>query len=268
MTQENPVPPGVDMDKPNVARAYDYALGGKDNFAVDRAFADKFFAMVPSALADVRQNREFLVRAVRFLAREKGVRQFIDIGTGLPTQENVHEVAHAVAPDARVVYADYDPIVSAHGDALLAGDDRVAFIQADLRRPEDIIDHPDTRALIDFDEPVAVLLAAVLHFVTDEEGPDRIVARLRDALPPGGYLAVSHVIPPPGVADLERLTAVIKGASAPYVLRTREEILRFFDGLDLLAPGLVPPLEWHADTTGGTDSENAMLLVGLGRKPG
>jgi hypothetical protein len=174
----------INTGVPNPARIYDYFLGGKDNFPADREVADQVVAIAPVARDIVEDNRAFLRRAVRLLAREAGVRQFIDLGSGLPTQGNVHEIAQAVAPDARVVYVDNDAMVVTHSRALLAGDNTVA-IEADLRDPDSVMGHPEVRELIDFDQPIALLLMAILHFIPDDEDPYGIVARFRDTLPAG-----------------------------------------------------------------------------------
>jgi hypothetical protein len=209
-------PEGFEASTPNVARMYDYYLGGKDNFPADRQAAERVLAIVPEVRAAVRANRAFVGRAVRFLAAA-GVRQFLDVGSGLPTRRNVHEVAHELAPDARVVYVDDDPVVVVHGRALLACTDTVAVVQGDLRRPEEVLGHPEVRALIDLDEPVAVLLTLVLHFVTDAEDPVGIVRRLRDAMAPGSYLVVSHGTGDPRPGTAPRVAAVYQQASAPIV---------------------------------------------------
>jgi SAM-dependent methyltransferase len=259
----------VDVTTPNAARMYDYWLGGKDNFAVDREAAEKVIAVssTPGVVRDARAHRAFLGRVVRFLARE-GVDQYLDIGTGLPTQDNVHQVARRVVPDARVVYADYDPVVCAHGRALLAVDEGVEFVQADLRRPEEILDHPEVARTLDFDRPVAVLMAGVLHHLTDEDAPHEVVARIAKAMVPGSHLVVSQVSSDPGPDRMARAAGVFEEATARLVPRRREEILRFFDGFDLLEPGLVNVPAWRPDDP--DDAEDAHLyatLGGLGRKP-
>jgi hypothetical protein len=252
----------IDTGTPHPARMYDYFLGGKDNFPADRKAADMLLAVAPEARDLARQNRAFLQRAVRFLAGEAGIRQFIDIGTGIPTQGNVHEVAHALAPDARVVYVDNDPIVLTHSRALLAGHN-TTIVQGDLREPDAILDQPAVWQVIDFDQPVAILLVAILHFIKDEEGPDRIVARLRDAMAPGSYLVVSH-----GTGDFNPdatpTAARAYGRSASQLSpRTHAEVLRYFDGLELLEPGLVPVSMWRPD---GDIPETKGVYGGVGRR--
>jgi hypothetical protein len=262
-------PRGVDVTTPNVARIYDYWLGGKDNFAADREAAEKILGIVPEARLAARANREFLGRAVRFLAKN-GVRQFIDIGAGLPTQNNVHEVAHAVIPDARVVYVDNDPVVRVHAQALLHTVETTTFIEADLREPEKIIEHPDLQKLIDFDEPVAVLIVTTLHFVTEGEEPYEIVSTFREAMGPGSYLALSHVTADPRPQAEAPVTEIYSRATAPMVPRTREQFTRFFEGLDLVEPGVVFAPQWRPDAPDAinvtTDPEVSFMFAGVGRK--
>jgi hypothetical protein len=189
------LPVEIDTSKPHIARMYDYYLGGKNHFAADRELADKVIAAIPGMRTGPRENREFLGRTVRSLAGEAGIRQFLDIGTGLPTTNSVHEVAQQVAPSSRVVYVDNDPLVLTHARALLASsrEGRTAYIQADLRNPQGILSSPVVQSVIDFSQPVALLLLAVLQFIPDEDGPAGIVATLRDALAPGSYIIASHV---------------------------------------------------------------------------
>jgi hypothetical protein len=263
----------INTSTPNPARIYDYLLGGKDNFPADREVAEQLLAIAPVAVDVVEDNRSFLRRAVRFLTREAGIRQFIDLGSGLPTQGNVHEIAQAIAADARVVYVDNDAMVVTHSRALLAGDNTVA-IQADLREPEVILGHPEVRELINFDQPIALLLMAILHFIPDEEDPFEIVARFRGALPTGSYLAISHgtrdipVRPDMSAEEMTEMGTKVEQlyqlTTASLVTRTRAQVERFFDGLDLLDPGLVEIQLWRPD------SRNSMLpggfYGGVGRK--
>lgn len=231
-----------DPNVPNIARIYDYMLGGKDNFAADRAAAEQIAAAFPEAPEGVRHNRVFLKQAVSYLAGQAGVRQFLDLGAGLPTQQNIHEVAHATAPDAHVVYVDVDPVVCVHGRALLSGTEGVAMAEADLREPEKLLADPTIRELIDLERPTALMLVAVLHFVGDEAYD--IVAALRAALAPGSYLVISHML------DAEerkeegsQVKEVYSRASTGLNLRTKDEILRFFDGFELLDNDLFLPPE-------------------------
>lgn len=254
MAEDAAAPAGIDVSMPTIARMYDYYLGGKDNFAADRDAAERVLAVAPQARAVARQNREFLGRAVRFLAGA-GIRQFLDIATGLPTQDNVHQVAQRVAPDARVVYVDHDPVACAHGRALLSGP-HTTVVEADMRRPEDIIGHPATRALIDFEQPVAVLFIAALHCLTDEDDPVGVVTRFREAMAPGSYLVVSHVSIQDHVEAAQQGAAVYQQSrsTAQMTLRSREQILAFFDGFEVLEPGLVNLPDWRPTLApAGTD---------------
>jgi len=264
--QPPPGPPaGIDTTTANPARVYDALLGGKDHYPVDRAAADAILAAAPQARQGARENRAFLQRAVRYLA-EAGIRQFLDIGTGLPTQGNVHEVARQVTPDARVVYVDHDPVVHVHASALLANNSPTTLaVLADLREPEAILDHPGVRRLLDFTRPGGVLLVAVLHFVRDAEDPAGIVVRLRDAMAPGSYLVLSHATGDFHPQAGAKVTEVYQRASAPLVLRPRAAIQRFFDGFDLVEPGLLQPAVWRPDP--GTVSPSAGgSYSGVGRR--
>ncbi len=238
---------GIDTSTPHEARVYDYILGGKDNYEVDRAAGDQILQVVPQMRAWARQNRGFLKRAVQYVA-EQGVSQFFDIGTGLPTAENTHEVAHAVDPDARVVYVDYDPIVLAHARALLASGDNTAYIQGDLRQPAALLDA--ARETLDFDRPVAVLLIAVLHHLADDEDPGAHVRTLLDAVPAGSYLVMTHgtydFLDP---ADAAQLDQVLTASPMPFRARTRAEVeATFLAGLELVEPGMAPTTGWRVET--------------------
>jgi S-adenosyl methyltransferase len=257
-----PLPTDVDPTIPNVARMYDYALGGKDNFAVDRELMEQLFAVVPYGPRPALENRAFLGRAVRFLANA-GIRQFLDIGSGLPTVGNVHEVAHAIAPDARIVYVDYDPVAIAHSKALLSGTDKATAIQADMRRPDDILTNPGVTSLIDFSKPVAVLLVAMLHLLPNDQDPAVVVARFREAMAPGSYLVLSHITsheqPPEVVTNLRK---VFEQAREPMVPRSREEILTFLEGFELVDPGLVKVPDWRPDESGPRSKPSTGLVLG------
>jgi hypothetical protein len=236
MNDAQSVPPGVDSTRPSPARLYDYYLGGTANFAVDREAAERLKAAAPDLIDAVRANRRFHGRAAVWLA-EQGIRQFIDIGSGLPTQNNTHDAVHTVAPGARVVYVDIDPMVAAHAGALLAGDGTTTVITADLRDPGALLAHPAVAGLIDFAAPAAVLLTSVLHFVPDGMDPWGMVAQYMAAAAPGSYLALSHAtadnMPPRAVqAGLETYAH----STDPVYLRSRAEVQRFFDGLDLVEP--------------------------------
>ncbi len=269
VADQHTAPTSINVTTPNVARMYDYYLGGKDNYAADRAAAERVIAAFPDVRSAVRENRAFLGRAVRFLAADVGIRQFIDIGTGLPTQSNVHEIARNIAPDARVVYADYDPVVVAHGQMILSGAEPVAFIEGDVRCPDEILGNAELRSLVDLNEPVAILLVAVLNFVTDQERPDEIVARLREAMAPGSYLVISHGANEERPATVHGVQEVYQNATARAVLRTRAEIAPFFAGFELIDPGLVHAPQWRPDLPHRAgalaDPGTGMTLAGVGR---
>jgi hypothetical protein len=257
-------------DIPSPARMYDYYLGGKDNFAADRKAAERFIAMLPDGVVRTAavQNRQFLIRAVRHLAGDLGVRQFLDIGAGLPTAKNVHEVTQSIAPDSRVVYVDHDPIVVAHGHALLHGNDRATIIAGDMRDPGGILADPALRSLLDFDEPIAVLLVAVLHFLSDTDDPYGIVRALMNAVPAGSYLVLSHFTadsdPEAGAA-----ARVYQRAVSSLYPRTRGQVAGFFAGHDVLAPGEVawaPQWQPDADTGLADEPGRSLLWCGVARK--
>ncbi|WP_083502471.1 SAM-dependent methyltransferase [Sphaerimonospora mesophila] len=242
----------IDPKKPSIARVYDFFLGGKDNFAIDRQVGEATLKIAPDAPAAGRANRAFLRRVVHHLAAEAGIRQFIDIGSGLPTQGNVHEVAQRVAPESRVVYIDNDPIVLVHGRALLATNGSTTVIEADIRDPESILNHAELRARIDFDQPVALLLFAILHHINDHEGPGAIAARFRDALPSGSYFALSHFQNPgPSMPEVSAQATTAEKLFNENLgtgrWRSREDILAYFGDMPLLEPGLVPLAEWRPD---------------------
>ncbi|MBO2455459.1 SAM-dependent methyltransferase [Actinomadura barringtoniae] len=260
--------PGIDTTLASPARIYDFLLGGKDNYGVDRAAAEEIIGLVPDAPLAARLNRAFLTRAVEYLTAA-GIRQFIDVGAGLPTQGNVHEVAQRAAPEARVVYVDNDPVVLAHGRALLETSSGVAVIEGDLRRPEEILADARVRELIDFDRPVGLLLMAVLHFVTDEDKPHAHVRRLTDALPPGSHLAVSHGWTGGlGETAFEAAQVIYRRTGSAVQPRDPGEVERFFDGLDLVAPGVTWLSEWRPVPGRGvrpSDPARSCLLGAMGR---
>ncbi|HEY9336456.1 MAG TPA: SAM-dependent methyltransferase [Kribbella sp.] len=244
VTQSAPYP-GFDTTKPSIARTYDYLLGGKDNFAVDRAFGDRFINELPGSRVIAYDNRGALIRAVREIVTTTPVRQFIDLGSGLPTADNVHQVAQRYEPDAKVVYVDNDPIVLAHGRALLAENDNTTVIQADLREPKAILEHPDTVRLIDFSEPVGVIFSATLHHVNDDEDPAGIVRFWKDRIASGSHLFISHFRSEndPRSQELEQ---VLQGSLGRGRWRTDDQILALFgDDFTVLAPGLVPACRWR-----------------------
>ncbi|MEJ8641249.1 SAM-dependent methyltransferase [Streptomyces sp. MS1.HAVA.3] len=242
-------PPGIDISVPSVSRIYDYYLGGSHNFEVDRQAARRAMEFMPGLPKIMQANRAFMRRAVRHAVAE-GVTQFLDIGSGIPTFGNVHEIAQAASPEARVVYVDHDPVAVAHSHAVLAEDDRTDIVAADLRRPKEILSSPEVGRLIDFDRPVALLLVAVLHFLEDTDDPYAAVAELRDALAPGSLLILTHAsyegIPLTEEAAGE-VVGVYRDIRNPLVMRTGEQIRGFFDGFELLEPGLVSMPDWRPD---------------------
>jgi S-adenosyl methyltransferase len=256
-------PAGIDASVATAARMYDYWLGGHDNFAADRIAALKVSQTLPEAAALARANRAFLGRAVRYLAAEAGIRQFLDLGTGLPTGGNVHQVAQAIAPDARVLYVDSDPMVLAHARALKTGDG-TAVLHADLRDADAILGHPDTRRLIDFSEPLAVLFVAVLHFVPDPDAHEA-VARYTSIAVPGSYLVISHGTTDPDPGTAEAGTEIYARTANPSTGRSRDDILKFFDGLDPLDPGLVPVQQWRPDEPPAASAGKSWVLGGVAK---
>jgi S-adenosyl methyltransferase len=257
-------PETIDVTRPSAARVYDYILGGAHNFAVDRQLGDELIRTSPDVAETMRANRVFLRRAVRALAGQ-GVRQFLDIGSGVPTVGNVHEIAQQIAPESTVVYVDVDPVAVAHSEAILAGNDRAGVVCADLRDPALITDK--ARGLIDFGAPVGVLLAGVVHFVPDEDDPAGLVAALRDPLVAGSYLLISHTTydgQPPEVVEAQKLAA---RTATPLYPRPHAEILAYFDGTTLLDPGLVPIPLWRPDPGEVVaHPERISAYAGVGRK--
>jgi hypothetical protein len=268
-----PLPPEqeqVDFDTSvaHIARVYDYWLGGKDNFEADRTAGEEALAAYPDLVSSVRANRAFLARGVRFLAAEAGIRQYLDIGTGIPSANNTHEVAQSVVPESRVVYVDNDPIVLAHARALLVGrpEGTTDYLDADLRETEKILDH--ARGLLDFSQPVALMLVAVLHLIGPEDHPYSIVSQLIDAVPPGSYLLLSHVasdIEPEKMAEMgKRLNRLL--AQKGYY-RSQAEVTQFFTGLELVEPGVVPVQHWRQDSE-IEGARRAAMWGGVARKNG
>jgi hypothetical protein len=261
-------PSGLDSGTPNVARIYDALLGGKDNYAVDRAAALALTSVLPDAARAARDNRAFLGRAVRYLAADAGISQFLDIGTGLPVGGHVHEIAQAVNPAARVAYVDNDRVVVTHASALLADAENVGAFELDVRSPRHLMTVPGVRALIDFDQPVAVLLVAVLHFIPDSDGPWSITRCIIDHLAPGSYVVISHVTgdeAPAGAIEKARKiydSALVRGAA-----RSKDDIERLFEGLELIRPGVVDAAGWRAGRR-RTTTRPALFYAGIGRKPG
>ncbi|MBQ1016593.1 SAM-dependent methyltransferase [Micromonospora sp. D93] len=275
MTRDKAAPPGIDPNIPSVARVYDFFLGGKDNFEVDRKVAEHALRITPDGPAAGQANRAFLRRVIRYLVSEAGIDQFLDIGSGLPTQGNVHEVATEQNPKAQVVYVDNDPIVLAHGRALLAAEGTATVIQADIREPQEILNHPDVRRFLDFDRPIGLLLFAILHHLGDDEDPKAVAAALIDQLPSGSYVAISHFRDPAerdpeGSRKAREVERIFNESLGTGRWRTDEEILSFTEGLTLLEPGLVPLAEWRpepdAPATVQTDTYHTFVGL-LARKP-
>jgi hypothetical protein len=259
----DPVP--FDTSVAHIARVYDYWLGGKDNFAADREAAEQAIAANPGVRAGVRANRAFLARAVRYLAGECGIRQFLDIGTGIPTAENTHEVAQAVAPQSRIVYVDNDPVVLLHARSLLSSDPAGSadYVDADLRDTGTILDN--AARTLDFARPVAVLMLLVLHLIPDSDDPYGIVGRLMDAVPDGSYLAITHVAADVHVAAMAEMAQRLNRLVAEKgTMRSRDEIARFFDGLTLAEPGVVQPQLWRPE--GPVPLANVPAWCGVARK--
>lgn len=238
----------IDTTVPHPARVYDWLLGGKDNFAPDRDIGERLISAVPDIQDLVRRNREFIHRAVRYLVREQGIEQIIDVGTGIPTAPAVHEVARAINPEVRVAYVDNDPIVLAHDRALLSREEGVVTFLGDLVDPASVLNQPEVSQLIDFREPVAVVFAAVFHFVTDDQDPQAVVAAYRERMAPGSAMVISHLSYSHRTrADVDEFVRHYK-TSAPLVFRRDEEILELFEGFSLAEPGLVPLHEWRPDS--------------------
>jgi len=267
-----PLPPSAqdsvsfDTSVAHIARVYDYWLGGKDNFAADRAAGDEALQAYPDLVSSVRANRAFLARGVRYLAAEAGIRQFLDIGTGIPTANNTHEVAQSVAPESRVVYVDNDPIVLAHARALLVSgpSGATSYLDADLRDSAQVLDY--ARGRLDFSQPVGVMLVAVLHLIGPEDDPYGIVRQLMDAVPPGSYLLLSHVasdIEPEKMAEMGKRLNRLLAQKGTY--RSQPEVAAFFGGLDVAPPGVVPVPQWRPDSEVEA-ARRAAMWGGVGRK--
>jgi hypothetical protein len=256
-------PPDIDTSRPHSARLYDYLLGGKDNYPADREAAGQLLKIVPWMRTSVRQNRLFLHRVVRYLAAEQGVDQFLDLGAGIPTSPNLHEIAQEANPAARVVYVDNDPIVLAHSRALLksAAEGRIAYVHADLREPEAVLDAPDFNATFDLDRPIALTILSTVHFILDNDDVRGLMGRYLRRLPAGSYLALTTGTPDLTAPERTDGTVSMLGARGiPVRLRTRDEVVELFDGLDLLDPGVVPLNRWHpdADSADALDDEVGM----------
>lgn len=267
MSPAEQVPAEIDATRPSTARLYDYYLGGSNNFEIDRQAAEQLRKQLPELADAAWANRGFHGRAAAWMAADQGIRQFIDIGSGLPTQNNTHEVVHPLVPSARVVYVDVDPMVATLSADLLAGDERTALVTADLRDPDAVLAHPDLRRLIDFDQPVGVLMTAVMHFIADDEDPWGLVARYMAATAMGSYLGLSHAtyeqLPPQAV---QAMNQVYERATSKIYLRSKADITRFFDGMELVPPHADAQSSvcfvgcWGAEDPDAADSDGSRVL--------
>jgi SAM-dependent methyltransferase len=260
-------PQEIDLSRPSAARMYDYYLGGSHNFAIDRQAAEQAIGMWPDLPIIMQANRAFLRRAVRYLVTE-GIDQFLDIGSGIPTVGNVHEVAQQANPESRVVYVDIDPVAVAHSHAILAGNPRAAVVQGDARDPGRLLAEPEVQRLIDLRRPVAVLMVALLHFIPDDEDAFRLVHRLRDAIAPGSYIAISHASFEGRPTESESHTQLYARTSTPMMMRSHQDIERFFDGLHLVEPGVVYLPLWRPESPDEVDEhpERFTGFAGVARK--
>jgi hypothetical protein len=258
-----------DPSRPHIARVYDHLLGGKDNFAADRTLGDQIIAALPAVQLGVRAQRAVLGRVVRYLVSQAGVRQLIDIGSGLPTAENVHEIAQRLDPATRVVYVDNDPVVLAHAGALLAGNTVTIVVGGDLLQPAAILGHPEVRKHLDFDQPIGLLLCGIVHYILDEEHPAELMETLYRALPTGSYVFIHHLMDS-GDPEIANVQAAMHKGLGRGQFRSQAQIRRLFDGLDLVEPGLVLVPDWRPDPGDPTAQEHPVLrlaCVGVGRKP-
>ncbi|WP_433662788.1 SAM-dependent methyltransferase [Nocardia sp. CA-128927] len=267
MTRPSWAPEGIDLDRPSASRVYDYFVGGMHNFEIDRMLARQIEEFTPGVGETMRANRDLLRRCVRFLVDE-GITQFLDIGSGIPTVGNVHEVAQAVNPSARVVYIDIDPVAVAHSRAILDGNPAATVVQADIGQPDTILSDPQVAQLLDFDQPVAVLMLGVLHFVADDADPVGCVTRLRDAIAPGSYLAITHATADGQPAEVLEAQKLSGRTSTEIVLRAKPDIAEFFQGWTLLEPGLVHLPLWRPDNAAdvGENPERSGAYGGVARK--
>ncbi|MFD5828767.1 SAM-dependent methyltransferase [Lentzea sp. NPDC060358] len=259
------IPEGVDTGKPSAARLYDFLLGGGHNFAADRALAELFLQAQPHARTVARLNRAFLRRAVLFMAGN-GIRQFLDLGSGIPTVGNVHEIARKADPEARVLYVDFEEVAVAHSQLILEGDPYAAIVQEDMTRPEAVLQAARDSGLLDFTQPVGVLTVGVFHFVPPAADPRAIAAAYRDAVPPGSYLAFSQFTPDFRPAEMAAVVEVMKKSQNPIFPRTKAEIEGLFDGFELVEPGIVPSPLWRPEGTNTDDPDEASIYAAVGRK--
>lgn len=264
--QPNCVPAGVDTEIPSFARIYDYLLGGGHNFDADRQIAEQFKQALPGAPAIARLNRAFLHRAVLFMM-EQGIRQFLDIGSGILTMGNVHEIAQRIDPAARVVYVDREPVAVNHSQLMLGANDNATAIQRDLRDPDGIMDHPQVRDLLDFDQPLGLLLVGVLHFIAPEGHPSGLLASYREWLAPGSFLAMSHFTADSRPAEMAAMVEVMKKSADPICPRSRAEFMSLFKGFELVEPGVVPTADWRPQWPYDMDGpEREQIYAGVARK--
>ncbi|MER5390414.1 SAM-dependent methyltransferase [Saccharopolyspora sp. NPDC002686] len=261
---------GVDRTKPNPARMYDYYLGGVHNFEADREAAEEVLTMLPETRTFARENRAFLQRVVRYLVDEVGIDQFLDLGSGIPTVGNVHEIAQQAHPDARVVYVDHEPVAVAQSQRMLAGNDRAAIIRGDLRHPDLVLQHPDVARLLDLSRPVAVLMVSVFPFISDADDPKGIIAAYRQACAPGSYLALSHSLTPeywPG--EVSQAIELYQSSTHPLHLRDPEQVEALFDGYELVDPGVVFTSAWRPESPiTAEQAAESRAVAGLGVLPG
>ncbi len=269
MDGQESLPGAFDPLQPHIARVYDHLLGGKDNFAADRALGDRIIESLPAVQVGVRAQRALLRRVVRYLVKDAGIRQLIDIGAGLPTADNVHEIAERLDPRSRVVYVDNDPVALAHARALLADDTGTIVVEGDLRRPAGILEHPDVRQHLDWDRPIGLLLCGILHYILDGEHPAELLDTLYRALPPGSYVFIHHLLDSgdPTIADVQ---AAFQAGLGRGQFRTWDQIRAFFTELDLVEPGLVLVPDWRPDEGTASAADYPVLRMacaGVARKP-
>ena len=260
-------PEGVDLNRASAARMYDYYLGGAHNFAIDRELAGQALALFPDGQLIAQANRAFLNRSVTYLLSQ-GVRQFIDIGSGIPTSGNVHEIAQKEDPDARILYVDHDPVAVAHSELILQNNPSARVLKGDLRRPSEILDAPVLTELLDLSQPVGLLLVSVLHFVSDSDRPEAVIAQFRDLLSPGSHLVISQGTGEGRQAEAAKLKDLYRATNTPVTYRTREQIRTLFDGWELVDPGVVWVPEWRPDWPDdvGTDPASTLVAAAVGRK--
>jgi SAM-dependent methyltransferase len=268
MSRPQWAPDDIDVSRPNAARIYDYFLGGSHNFTIDRQLGDQVRGVMPDVPTQAMANRQFMRRAVTYCV-QTGIRQFLDIGSGIPTSGNVHEVTGRLAPDSRVVYVDMDPVAVAHSLAILEGNDRATAIHEDLRRPDQILDHPDLRAMIDLSQPVAVVLVAVLHAVPEEDQPAKVLARLREAMAPGSHLVIAHGTDEGDPERAHHLQAMSARTNTPLCLRSRDGVAALFDGFKIVEPGVVWVSQWRPDPQDPADPQPELSnnYGAVGRRP-